>query len=47
MSLDYRSIARQRLAKATELLASSDEDNLIYGCLELRKSVARSRLRPG
>jgi ssDNA-binding Zn-finger/Zn-ribbon topoisomerase 1 len=35
----YRYLAKQRLAKATDLLASGDEDNLIYACLELRKCI--------
>jgi hypothetical protein len=35
----YRYLAKQRLAKATDLLASGDEDNLTYACLELRKCI--------
>jgi predicted RNA-binding Zn-ribbon protein involved in translation (DUF1610 family) len=36
---EYRMIARERLAKATALLAPNDNDSLIYACLEMRKCV--------
>jgi hypothetical protein len=39
MAHDYRFLAKQRLAKATSLLTSNDDDDLIYACLELRKCV--------
>jgi hypothetical protein len=39
MALDYRYLAEQRFAKATKLLATQDSDDLIYGCLELRKCI--------
>lgn len=39
MQPQYRYLAKQRLAKATELLASGDDDELIYACLELRKCI--------
>src|SRR5712671_1987818 len=37
--MDYRSIAREKLAKATQLLSSKEPDNLAYACLELRKCI--------
>ena len=39
MALDYRSLAKQRLAKATDLLAENDDDSLVFACLELRRCV--------
>src|SRR5215216_2578999 len=39
MALDYRYLAKERLAKATELLVAGDNDSLIYACLELRRCV--------
>jgi hypothetical protein len=37
--MDYRSIAREKLAKATQLLSSNESDNLAHACLELRKCI--------
>src|SRR4051794_22425114 len=39
MAHDYRSLAKQRLANAAKLLATNDDDDLVYACLELRKCV--------
>lgn len=39
MQPQYRYLAKQRLAKATDLLSSGDDDNLMYACLELRKCI--------
>jgi hypothetical protein len=39
MQPQYRYLAKQRLAKATELLKTDGEDDLIYACLELRKCI--------
>jgi predicted RNA-binding Zn-ribbon protein involved in translation (DUF1610 family) len=39
MQPQYRYLAKQRLAKATDLLNSRDEENLTYACLELRKCI--------
>ncbi len=40
MQPQYRNLAKQRIAKATELLSSGDDDDkLIYACLELRKCL--------
>jgi transcription elongation factor Elf1 len=36
---EYWHLTRQHLEKATALLASGNEDKLIYACLELRKSL--------
>jgi hypothetical protein len=36
---EYWHLTRQHLEKATTLLATGDDDDLIYGCLELRKSL--------
>jgi DNA-directed RNA polymerase subunit RPC12/RpoP len=36
---DYRSLARERLDKASRLLGTDDGDDLIYACLELRKCI--------
>jgi DNA-directed RNA polymerase subunit RPC12/RpoP len=36
---EYRFIAKERLSKAVALLATNEDDNLIYACLELRKCV--------
>jgi DNA-directed RNA polymerase subunit RPC12/RpoP len=36
---EYRYLAQERLEKATELLASHDDDDLAYACLELRKCI--------
>ncbi len=35
----YRYLAKNRLEKAEKLLASPDNDDLIYACLELRKCI--------
>ena len=39
MQPQYRYLAKERLAKATALLKTGDEDDLIYTCLELRKCI--------
>lgn len=39
MQPQYRYLAKQRPAKATDLLVSGDEDNLTYACIELRKCI--------
>ena len=39
MQPQYRYLAKQRLAKAIELLKTGDEDDLTYACLELRKCL--------
>ncbi|MEJ0075280.1 MAG: hypothetical protein WDO17_07500 [Alphaproteobacteria bacterium] len=39
MAHEYRYMAKTRLAKATKLLATNDEDDLVYACLELRKCI--------
>ncbi|MFA6266020.1 MAG: hypothetical protein WC670_09950 [Pseudolabrys sp.] len=39
MAHEYRHLAKTRLAKAAELLAANDDDNLVYACLELRRCV--------
>src|SRR6267143_6088324 len=36
---EYWHLTRQHLEKATRLLATGDDDDLIYACLELRKSL--------
>jgi hypothetical protein len=39
MKLQYRYLAKERLAKAIELLKTGAEDDLTYACLELRKCI--------
>src|SRR4051812_14371084 len=39
MKPQYRYLAKERLAKATELLKTGAEDDLTYACLELRKCI--------
>jgi hypothetical protein len=39
MALHDQHLAKNRLAKATKLLGTPDEDDLVYACLELRKCI--------
>lgn len=39
MQPQYRILAKERLAKASKLVATGDNDDLVYACLELRKCI--------